>query len=94
MTRTAFALIIQMVQSLIASKFPLCTICGDDLRDTFEIHEDDCSNPVCDECFRYRLPRQRIENPPDRFRPQANFYTRRPDAGNEESLEKEVFINE
>lgn len=71
-----------------------CAICGDDLQNSFKIHEDDCSNPICDECFLYRLPRQRIENPPDRFRPQANFYTQQSDAGDDESLEKEAFINE
>lgn len=74
--------------------FPDCMICGRCLCDTFDTHEDNCGNSICDECFRYRLPRKRIEKTPDRFRPQANFYTKQSDAGDDESREKEVFINE
>ena len=94
MPQNAAVAIDLLAQFSIDSNFSFCAICSDDLRDTFEIHEDDYRNSICDNCSRYRLSQQKIENPPDRFRPQANFYTQQSDAGDDESLEKEVFINE
>lgn len=57
--------------------FPYCVICGCDLRDTFDVHEDEYGDVICDECFRHRPSQRPNENPPDRFRPQAGVKIRK-----------------